>query len=481
MVFSSFYFLLYFMPLFFISYYLVESKYKNFCILLYSIGFYTFGCFDNLYYVLILIISLIVNYLVAICISYTDKNFKRLFLFFGLVLNFGTLFIFKYYDFFIDIFKSISHRENMVKLNLILPIGISFYTFQIVSYLIDVYYEKIDVEKNIINFSTYVIMFPQLIAGPILRFGDIMSQIKQERKIKMKDFSSGMKIFVIGLASKVIVANQLSLVDLDIRNYGLESMSLIIAWSGAIAYAMQLYFDFYGYSLMAIGLSKMMGFDIIENFKDPFLSKTVSEYWRRWHISLGTWFRDYLLYPILLSNPIKKIRKDVSKIFSKNFANFVVNVIATFFVWFSTGLWHGANYNFILWGLYFFILLNIEQLFLEKILIKTKIISHIYLIIVITISFVIFSNENFAEMILYLKKMFDYKNIMYYDMFDKTILFNIKSIILGILLVIKFPQFIYKRIRNIKIIDFVIISILLVVSLFLIYKGYNDPFMYFRF
>ena len=369
----------------------------------------------------------------------------------------------------------------MVKLNLMLPIGISFYTFQIVSYLIDVYYEKIDVEKNIINFSTYVIMFPQLIAGPILRFGDIMSQTKQERKIKIKDFSSGMKIFVIGLASKVIVANQLSLVDLDIRNYGLESMSLIIAWSGAIAYAMQLYFDFYGYSLMAIGLSKMMGFDIIENFKDPFLSKTVSEYWRRWHISLGTWFRDYLLYPILLSNPIKKIRKDVSKIFSKNFANFVVNVIATFFVWFTTGLWHGANYNFILWGLYFFIFLNIEQLFLEKILIKTKVISHIYLIIVITISFVIFSNENFTEMILYLKKMFDYKNIMYYDMFDKTILFNIKSIILGILFVIKFPQFIYKKISNIKIIDFIIISILLVVSLFLIYKGYNDPFMYFRF
>ena len=481
MVFSSFYFLLYFMPLFFISYYLVESKFKNLCILLYSIGFYTFGCFDNLYCVLILIFSLIINYIIAIVISNTNRCVKSLFLFIGLILNFGTLFIFKYYDFFVDIIKSIANNENFTKLNLILPIGISFYTFQIVSYLIDVYYEKIDVEKNFINFSTYVIMFPQLIAGPILRFGNIMTQIKEDRHIKLNDFFLGLKIFIIGLSSKVIIANQLSLVDLDIRNYGLDSMSLVIAWSGAISYAMQLYFDFYGYSLMAIGLGKMMGFDIIENFKDPFLSKTVTEYWRRWHISLGTWFRDYLLYPILLSNPIKKIRKSLSNISNKSFSNFFVNLIATFVVWFSTGLWHGANYNFILWGLYFFIFLNIEQLFLERFLIKTKVISHIYMIIVITISFVIFSNENFDEMILYLKKMFDYKNILYIDMFNKTILFNIKSILLGILFVVKLPQYMYKKISTVKIVDFVIILCLLTISLFLIYKGYNDPFMYFRF
>lgn len=480
MVFSSFDFLIIFLPLFLISYFFVENKFKNLCILLFSLVFYAYGCFDNISYFFILIASLFLNHRFGIWMGKGIKH-KKFVLILSLIFNFGMLFVFKYFDFFIDIITIITKNQPINKLNLVLPIGISFYTFQIVSYLIDVYFEKIPYEKSFIDFGTYVVMFPQLIAGPILRYSDIMAQIKSDRDFKWENFKNGLTIFIIGLASKVIIANQLSMVDLDVRNFGLENMCRLTAWGTAIAWSMQMYFDFYGYSLMSIGLGKMMGFDIMENFKDPFLSKSITEYWRRWHISLSTWFKDYLLYPILLSKGIKSLRNSLNTSVGIKVSNVIVNIIATFFVWLATGLWHGANFNFIIWGMYFFVLLTIEQIFLYKILNKSKIISHIYLCVLIAISFVIFFNEDLNSICLIFNKMFGLDVELINNFFDKTIMNNWKAILLGVLCVIKIPQFIYKKIENVKAIKFFIILILLAISLTLIYIGYNDPFMYFRF
>ena len=530
MVFSSFYFLLYFLPLFFLSYYLVDFKYKNLCLFLYSIGFYAFGCFDNMYYVFILLTSLVINYLITIKIeaigevasstvltekSVADKSnvvamqsepvatsgkhrsrrlsdtrrkriarhataYRKLLLFLALVLNFGNLFIFKYYNFFTEVINLFNKNINLEKSNLLLPIGISFYTFQIVSYVIDVYFKKIKAEKNFIDFGTYVIMFPQLIAGPIVRFIDVQKEIKSDRKADIKRIYDGFSIFVIGLASKVLVANQLSLVQVDISNAGVDMISTIGAWAGAISYSMQMYFDFFGYSLMAIGLGKMIGITIVENFKDPFLSTSVEEYWRRWHISLGTWFRDYLMYPVLLSSPIKKMRSALNKI-NKKFSSFITTFVAMFVVWFATGLWHGASYNYIIWGLYFFVFMVLEQLILSKTVLKFKPFAHLYLCVVIIISFVIFSNEDLQQMSLYFEKMFHVNADMINETFNQTILNNLRSIIIGILCVLRIPKIIYSKIKNNVVVNSLIILVLLGLSLFFIYLGYNDPFMYFRF
>lgn len=480
MVFSSFQFILCFMPLFFLSYYIADVKTKNFFLFLFSLGFYAYGCFDHPHYFLILVFSLIINYHFGIAIA-SGKINKKLILVIALFIDFGILFVFKYFDFFIDVLTHIRENSSINKLNLVLPIGISFYTFQIVSYVVDVYFGKIEVEKKFINFATYVIMFPQLIAGPIVRYSDIMKEIKADRTFNKEYFFKGLSIFIIGLSSKVIVANQLSLVQVDIGNYNYYELSRLGAWGGAIAYSMQMYFDFYGYSLMAIGLGKMMGFTIVENFKDPFLSRSVEEYWRRWHISLSTWFRDYLLYPILMSKFIKRIRSAIHSISNIKLSNFVVNVLATFVVWFATGLWHGANYNFVLWGLYFFIFLNIEQLFLSKLLNKSKVLSHIYLCFVIIISFVIFKNENMEQMIVYFKQMFGANVEIVNRSFYQTIANNYKQMILGVLCVLRVPNAIYGKIkRNIFLVTIVMIG-LLSICIFLIYLGYNDPFLYFRF
>ena len=497
---------------------------------MYSIGFYAFGCFDNMYYVFILLASLVINYLITIKIeklgsegadsvahvvrddsvvakqcesvaassasgrprsrklSFEKRNktckhaslYRKLLLIIALVLNFGNLFIFKYYNFFTEVINSFNKNISLEKSNLLLPIGISFYTFQIVSYVIDVYFKKIDAEKSFIDFGTYVIMFPQLIAGPIVRFIDVQKEIKSDRKADIKRIYDGFSIFVIGLASKVLVANQLSLVQVDISNVGIDMISTIGAWAGAMSYSMQMYFDFFGYSLMAIGLGKMIGITIVENFKDPFLSTSVEEYWRRWHISLGTWFRDYLMYPVLLSKPIKRIRSVFNKV-NKKFSSFITTFIAMFVVWFATGLWHGASYNYIIWGLYFFVLMVLEQLILSKTILKFKPFAHIYLCVVIIISFVIFSNEDLSQMCLYFEKMFHVNTDLINETFSQTILNNLRSIIIGILCVLRVPNMIYEKAKNNVIINSIIILILLGLSLFFIYLGYNDPFMYFRF
>ena len=481
MVFSSFYFLFYFLPFFLICYFLVSNEYKNICIFIFSLCFYAFGCMDSEFYVIILIISLFLNYLFAILIERVrEKKIIKNFIFLiTIFLNLGLLFYFKYFDFFVEILKNFG-REIFTKHNLLLPIGISFYTFQILSYVIDVYWEKITAEKNFINLSTYIIMFPQLIAGPIIRYEDVREQITK-KKISKEYIIDGASIFIIGLTSKVLVANQLSGVSIDINNYGIENLSTAMAWVGGISYFMQLYFDFFGYSLMAIGLGKIIGFDIMENFNNPFFARTVSDYWRRWHISLGIWFKDYLFYPLLRSKTFVFFRKFIIKISNKKIANVIINVIALFITWFLIGLWHGANYNYIIHGIYFAIFMILEEIVLGKILNKLKIINHIYLLIVITVSMVIFSNENMIDLKNYLSAMFYRTNNLIDNNFYKIVEINILPIIIGVATVLNIPKIIYKKIKNILVIRLIILCILLGIDIYLLYRGFNDPFMYFRF
>lgn len=478
MVFSSLLFLAYFLPFFYISYLLAKPQYKNLCIFLYSLCFYAFGCFDTPYYILILIFSLVINYIIALMI---EKNRKAYLLLIAIIYNFGILFVFKYFDFFIDVLGVVRGKSDIAKLNLILPIGISFYTFQLVSYVIDVYNKKIEAEKNFVDFGTYAIMFPQLIAGPIVRFTDIIKEVKSNRDINIRQITDGFSVFVFGLTSKVFLANQLSMIAVDAKNYGVENLSILGTWLLGVGYTFQMYFDFFGYSLMAIGLGIMTGFTIPKNFDNPYLSRSVEEYWRRWHITLNTWFRDYLLYPLLFSNLFRKIYNIFSKKMNRKIATILINIPATFLVWFASGLWHGANYNFVIWGIYFFLFLTLEQIFLSQFLKSHKIISHIYLVIVVIISFVIFFTEDLDTLKICLKNLFVYDGVLFSDAFKTMITSNYKVLIIAVLTVLLVPQKIYEKVKTNDYIKGVIVITLLAIDIVFIYIGYNDPFLYFRF
>ena len=349
------------------------------------------------------------------------------------------------------------------------------------SYILDVYFKKIKAEKNFINLSTYIIMFPQLIAGPILRYSDVKKDIERKRKVKLDNFLEGLRIFILGLGSKVIIANQLSGIQIDMAVFEVNTLSASSIWLQSIAFGLQLYFDFWGYSLMAIGLGRMMGISIMKNFDEPFKSITAGEFWRRWHISLGSWFKDYMLYPILMSKTISNLRKYLSKVSGKEVANFIVNFIAMFIVWFTTGLWHGAHMNYVLWGLYFFVFMVLEQLFLSKVFKKCRFVGHIYLIIVVIISFTIFSNEDLTSLVFKLKKMWQFDSAFFDKTFFDVAKTNIKAIVIGLLFATDIVKKFYEKVSKNEIVDKAVISIILATSLYLIYKGYNDPFMYFRF
>ena len=383
MLFCSKEFLFIFLPLFLIIYYLVSVKLKNIILFLGSIIFYAVG---ELKYVPLILLSLIVNYVVAIFIEgckiqsrmeQSDDNRKKtIFLIIGLVYDFAILFVYKYFTFFTGI-----------KSSLTLPLGISFYTFQIVSYVIDVYKDKIKAEKNIINLGVYLMMFPQLIAGPIVIYSDIAKQVRK-RSYSLEKFEEGIKIFTLGLGAKMIIANMLGSCWTTSQMYGIEGMSTPMAWVAMFAYTFQIYFDLYGYSLMAIGLGHMLGFNIPKNFDNPYMSRSATEFWRRWHITLGSWFREYVYIP-LGGNRKGKAR----------------TIFNTFVVWALTGLWHGASWNFVLWGLIFFVLLTIEKSGLLKILDRYNILSHIYAMLIIPMSWMVFALENLSDIGTYFKSI----------------------------------------------------------------------------
>ena len=327
MVFSSLIFIFIFLPLVLVSYYLVPKILRNTIILLFSLIFYAWG---EPVYILLIMISILINYFGALLIrKYISDKEKSKFIFITvLLIDISVLFFFKYYGFAIESLGYILGLNLQVK-SIPLPLGISFYTFQQASYIADIYMQKVKPQRNLIDFAAYITMFPQLIAGPIVNYNDVYKQLNN-RKESINKFGEGVQRFIIGLGKKVILANNIGLICSQAKEVPLSDLSVVLAWIGIIAFTLQIYFDFSGYSDMAIGLAKMFGFDFLENFDYPYISKSITEFWRRWHISLGSWFREYIYIPL-----------------GGNRNGTLIQIRNLFIVWFATGLWHGASINFI--------------------------------------------------------------------------------------------------------------------------------------
>ena len=390
MVFSSLIFLFRFLPLILLIYYIVPGKFKNMILLSGSLVFYAWG---EPKYVLIMIFSTLVNYIFGILIEDFKKKDKisasKYMVVASVIVNLSVLGFFKYADLLINTANKLT-GSGFQLLEIALPVGVSFYTFQTMSYTIDVYRGNVAAQRNIITFGTYVTMFPQLIAGPIVKYKSVADELNN-RKGNIDTFAEGIGRFITGLGKKVLLANNIGNLWDTIKAVNPENMSVLSAWLGIIAFTFQIYFDFSGYSDMAIGLGKMFGFNFEENFNYPYISKSVTEFFRRWHISLGTWFREYVYIPLggNRCSTYKHIR----------------NILV---VWILTGLWHGASYNFMLWGLYYGVILILEKIFLKKYIDRLPaFIQHIYTLLIIITGWVIFSFEDMGQLGRYLKTMFN--------------------------------------------------------------------------
>ncbi|SCJ39633.1 D-alanyl-lipoteichoic acid biosynthesis protein DltB [uncultured Clostridium sp.] len=465
MLFSSITFLFYFLPIVLIGYFITPKKFRNYILLLASIVFYAWG---GLLYLPLLLISIIMNYLFGLFIAKNNNKSKKFILILSIILNLLFLGIFKYSNFIISNINNI-FSTSINTLNITLPIGISFYTFQAMSYVIDVYRNDGKVQKNIFNLALYISMFPQLVAGPIVRYQTVDDQIT-DRTCSFEKFNHGSERFLVGLFKKVVLSNTVG--ELSSIIYALPDwkMSIAGAWLGAIAYTLQIYFDFSGYSDMAIGLGKMFGFDFLENFNYPYISKSVAEFWRRWHISLGSWFRDYIYIP-LGGNRVSNI---------KIYRNL-------FIVWLVTGIWHGASWNFVVWGLYFGLFIMLERAFLGKILNKfPKLLQHLYLLIIVVVGWVIFSQPTLTEAVDYIKIMFGAGN---YPLVNGYPIFYFKeyAIILLSSIVLSTPIIKWIEVKNglVKNIYLILKPIVLLATfgvsiLYLVNSTFN-PFIYFNF
>lgn len=458
MVFSSISFLYYFLPILLIIYFWAKEKYRNLVLLLASLFFYFCG---EPVYIIILVFSICFNYYFG---KYLEKaKNKKVLLIINLIVNFGILFYFKYANFLLDNINGI-FNTNFYLGNIIMPIGISFFTFQATSYIIDIYNGKVKSAKNILTFATYLSLFPQLIAGPIVRYKTVEDDLKL-RKINYDYFVSGLKRFVIGLAKKVILANTLGKFSYALAS--LEEMTVLSFILRAIANTLQLYLDFSGYSDMAIGLGLMFGFKFQENFNYPLIATSITDFWRRWHISLSSWFKDYVYIP-LGGSRVKKYRR---------YFNILV-------VWMLTGLWHGASWNFIFWGLYFALILIIEKAFLLKYLKAHPNLGRLYTIIFVIISFVIFNENNLASAVVFLKSMFGLNRLAFTNLTTNYYLKNYLGILIFSILASTplFKILKEKVFKNVPIFFKAVIyfGIFIVVTAYIIDETFN-PFLYFRF
>ena len=462
MVFTSISFIYYFLPLLLICYFVVPKKFRNIILLMFSVLFYFYG---EPKYILLMLIEVLISYVVGLLIDkYKSKNILIIGIFIH-VLLFG---IFKYFNFVIININNLFH-SNLNLLNVVLPIGISFYTFQIISYEIDVYNKKVNVQSNILKYFLYVFLFPQLIAGPIVRYQDVNNEI-DNRNVTFEMFARGVRRFIIGLSKKVIIANNLG--ELCNIYLNLGDKSVLFTWIFAISYMLQIYFDFSGYSDIAIGLGKMLGFNFPENFNYPYMAKSITDFWRRWHMTLSSWFRDYVYIP--LGGNKKGVLKQIRNIL---------------IVWSLTGLWHGASWNFIVWGLYFGILLILEKFILKKYFSNVpKFIKGIYTLFLVMISFVIFQGDNLSNDFNIIKGLFGLNGELF---INNVTLYYLKGyvlfIVLGVIgstnyvknLVIKISNGKGKKIINILEPIYLLI-LLIIVTMYLIDSSYN-PFLYFRF
>ena len=470
MLFSSTDFLFFFLPITIIIYFLFlrkTKKIKNYFLLIMSLFFYSYG---EPKLVLLLIGSIVINYIYGLLVDkYRErKGLSKLIITLMLISNLGVLVIFKYLGFLV------SNIDNLLGLSIpipqiALPIGISFYTFQAISYVLDVYRKNGKVQKNVLNVGLYLSFFPQLIAGPIVRYETIADQI-EDRKENIQDFSQGVFRFLIGLSKKVLIANQMAIIaDFTFDN---NPTSVAMAWFGAIAYMIQIYYDFSGYSDMAIGLGKMFGFKFNENFNYPYISKTITEFWRRWHISLSTWFRDYVYIP-LGGSRVSKVR----------------TVINLFIVWLLTGFWHGASWNFILWGLYFFIILMIEKNIIDFDKKRSFVINgfmHCATLIIVLFGWVLFRAVGLENVIIYVKSMLGFMDIPLID-YNVTMYLAQKAIfiIFGILFTMPIYTKIDKLCDENKFLGYIVAPIIMIclylINVSFLVKGTYNPFIYFNF
>src|SRR5574344_192500 len=424
MIFSSIPFIFFFLPIVFIIYFLVPFKIKNYVLLVFSLLFYAWG---EPIYVLLMLFSCLLNYFVGILLEkyQLDKFKRKLILVLMIIINIGLLGFFKYADFLIETINNI-FNISIPLLNLGLPIGISFFTFQAMSYGIDIYLRKVNVEHNFWYFTTYVSMFPQLIAGPIVRYETINEQL-YKRDINSSKFSSGFMRFLRGLFKKVLIANSIGLLFTTIS--GSSDISIMTAWLGIIAFSFQIYFDFSAYSDMAIGIGKMLGFTYLENFNYPYIAPSITDFWRRWHISLSSWFRDYVYIPLGGSR------------YSK-----IINIRNILIVWALTGLWHGASWNFVIWGLYYGIILLLEKFALKKYIDKLpEFWKHVYTLFIVIIGWAIFAFDDISLLSCYLDNMF---NIFRYNFIDSMTIYYLKNYIFVIILSVIFSMPIYNKISS---------------------------------
>ena len=459
MVFSSLIFLFGFLPLFLLCYFIPKKrKTRNLVLLLFSLFFYGYG---EPIYVLLMILSIVINYFIAILMDKSSK--RKMYLVIDIIFNIGLLFLFKYFNFFLANINNIFHL-NLKFLSLSLPIGISFYTFQILTYVIDVYKKEVDVQKSIINLGCYISAFPQLIAGPIVRYSTVNEELN-DRKECIKDFSSGIRRFIVGLSKKAIIANEMAYVADTLFGYNLTEIGFLGMFIGGICYTLQIYFDFSGYSDMAIGLGRMLGFHFLENFNYPFISKSITDYWRRWHISLSSFFRDYVYIP-LGGNKVSKLR----------------NIFNIFIVWFLTGLWHGASWNFVLWGLYFFVILIIEKFALKDILKKLpNFWQHVYTMSLVVISFIIFYFTDMNLLKTAFISLFGFNGLGNINIFFHLQIFKVRTIIIFVIGVIASTPLlknIFTKNENVRDIGLII---LFIISIICILASSYNPFIYFRF
>ena len=470
MIFSSTFFLCVFLPITLILYYAVPWKFKNFILLICSLIFYAWG---EPVYVLLMMFSIVFNYMAGIQIGDLQKakktKTKRSVFLFTLIVNIAILCFFKYYGFVLSNLNYLL-GTNIPIHDLALPIGISFYTFQILSYIIDVYWGKVKVQYNIINFGAYITMFPQLIAGPIVRYEDIQRQLIK-RKITLAKVADGAAWFIRGLAKKVLLANNIGMLYDTIYALPAAQRPVLTAWIGIIAYTFQIYFDFSGYSDMAVGLGKMMGFKFVQNFDYPYISKSVTEFWRRWHISLGTWFREYVYIP-LGGNRV-------------NAARHIRNILL---VWALTGLWHGADWCYILWGVYYGLLLLVEKYFLIKFLQKAPaVIQHFYTIVIFVIGWLIFTapslaglGQNFAALFGGMGNGFVNAQTGYY--FTTNLVLLLLCALCSTPLIWKlFQKVSYLKNRIGQIISIICYVLMFTTSIAYLVNATYNPFLYFKF
>ena len=468
MLFSSIVFLFTFLPAVVILYYLLPVRFRNVILLLASLVFYAWG---EPVYLFLMLLSILFNYFSGLDIARNlqDKRAAKRSLVFNLIINLAVLGFFKYEGFVLDTLNGIL-PVHISYHALPLPIGISFYTFQILSYIIDVYRGNVKVQTNLPNFALYVTMFPQLIAGPIVQYADVDEQLAS-REVSRTKFGEGSMYFIRGLAKKVLLANTSGMIFTEVSGLAKGNIAVMTAWLGAFAYMFQIYFDFSGYSDMAIGLGKMFGFEFNMNFNYPYVSKSITEFWRRWHISLSSWFMDYVYIP-LGGNRVSKI---------KHIRNLLI-------VWFLTGLWHGAAWNFVAWGLYYGVILIIEKYLLSPVLDRLPdVVRHIYSIVLVVIGWVLFFSSSFGQAADYIRVMFGAGAHGFADRESMYLLTS--NLILWLILIFgstPLVHFRYEHMLRTKKWNTTIINSVVYVALFIVCIAYlvtetYNPFLYFRF